>query len=218
MLDVYNEDFWKGIKPGSTITLKDKQAIEDAMEKGQGMKGMDYMVKVVYRIKELNGLAQWILFLLDDPGESIWVMAKIVDQEVDLRVYFEHPQFEPGNRKDMIDQENLWLFLEPDNPDDFQYNDLKFTDQIEIEEDDDEMLVYRQKGFKEMHGKCVLLPVLSGMGEPIATIAEYKADRACENPELLLFELGGQDSSEGGLIRLMLGCSLRPTEIDILEA
>ena len=218
MLDIDNIDFWKGIHPGSTITLKDKQAIEDSMEKGNGMKGMDYMVKTVTRLKEVNGLAEWILFLLDDPGEAIWVMVKIVEPEIDLRVYFEHPQFEPGNRKDMIEQENLWLFLEPENPADFLYNDLKFTDQIEIEQDNDEMLIYKQKGFKEMHCHGSFLPASSGMKNPMATIVEYQVQGTCDNPELLVFELGGQESSEGGLIRLMLGCHLRPTEIDVLEA
>jgi len=141
MLDIYNIDFWKGINPGSTITLKDKQAIEDSMEKGNGMTGIDYMVKSVYSLKELKDLAEWYLFLLDDPEDLIWIMVKIVGQEIDFRVYFEHPQFEPGNRKDMIDQEKLWLFMEPDNPGDFQYNDLKFTDLIEIEDDNDEVLI-----------------------------------------------------------------------------
>jgi len=218
MLDIYNIDFWKGINPGSTITLKDKQAIEDSMEKGNGMTGIDYMVKSVYSLKELKDLAEWYLFLLDDPEDLIWIMVKIVGQEIDFRVYFEHPQFEPGNRKDMIDQEKLWLFMEPDNPGDFQYNDLKFTDLIEIEDDNDEVLIYKQKGAKEMHCNCNILPVQSGNKNPIATLVEYQAEKACENPELLLFELGGQESSEGGLIRLMPGCNLRPTEIDILEA
>jgi hypothetical protein len=218
MLDIDNKDFWKGINPGSTITLKDKQSIEDSMEKGYGMKGMDYMVEAVYRLKELNGLAQWNLFLLDDPEERIWVMAKIIEQEIDLRVYFEHPQFEPGNRKDMVDQEILWLFTEPDNPVNFQYNDLKFSDFLEIEEDNEDTLIYRQKGFNEMHCECEILTVSTGNKDTIATIVEYQTKQTCENPELLLFELGGQSRKEGGLIRLMLGCNLRPTEIDVLEA
>ena len=218
MLDVYNSDFWKGINPGSTITLKDKQAIEDSMEKGNGMAGIDYIVKTAYRLKEINDLAQWYLFLLDDPEEQIWVMVKIVEQETDFRVYFEHPQFEPGNREDMIEQEKLWLFMEPDNPVDFQYNDLIFTDQIEIEDDNNQMLSYKQKGAKELHCKCDIMPAQSGINNPIVTIVEYKAIEACENPELLLFELGGEENSKGGLIRLMLGCNLRPTELDILEA
>ena len=218
MLDLYNKEFWKGIEPGSTFTLKDKQAIEDSMEKGKGMKGVDFMVKTVCRLTELNGLAQWYLFLLDDPGEMIWVMVKIVEEEIDLRVYFEPPQFESGNRKDMIDSENFWLFMTPDNPETFQYNDLKFTDFLEIEEESGEMLEYKQKGFNEMHCECKMMPVPSGVKDPVATIVEYQAKMACDNPELLLFELGGKDASDGGLIRLMLGCSLGPTEIDVLEA
>jgi hypothetical protein len=218
VLDFYNKEFWKGIGPGSTFTLKDKQAIEDSMEKGKGMKGVDYMVKTVCHLTELNGLAQWYLFLLDDPGEMIWVMVKIVEEEFDLRVYFEHPQFESGNRKDMIDNENLWLFMTPDNPENFQYNNLRFTDFIEIEEESGEMLEYKQKGFNEMHCECKMMPAPSGVKDPVATIVEYQAKKACDNPELLLFELGGKDASDGGLIRLMLGCSLGATEIDVLEA
>jgi len=182
------------------------------------MRGVDYVVKTVYQLKELNGLAEWNFFLLDDPGDIIWLMVKIVEQEIELRVYFEHPEFEPGNRKDMMDQENLWLFMEPDNPANFQYNDLKFTDHMEIESDNDEVLIYGQKGFKEMHCSCELLPVPSKINNQIATIVEYQAKQKCDNPELLLLEMGGQDSSDGGLIRLMIGCNLRPTEIDILEA
>ncbi len=218
MLDIYNKAYWDGIAPGSTITLKDKQAIEDSMEKGLGMKGADYIVKTVIKLNELNDLVQLYLFLLDDPEELIWIMVKIVDQELDFRVYFEHPQFEPGNRKDMIDQENFWLFMEPENLNNFQYDGLKFTDHIEIDEDAGDVLNYKEKEFKEMYFNCELLPVSSGVGNPIATIVEYQTNQTCENPELLLFELGEQDKSEGGLIRLMLGCTLRPTEIDVLEA
>ena len=62
MLDIDKKGFWQGINPGSTITLKDKQAIEDSMEKGNGMRGVDYVVKTVYQLKELNGLAEWNFF------------------------------------------------------------------------------------------------------------------------------------------------------------
>jgi hypothetical protein len=216
MLDIYNKEFWRGVTLGSTITLKDKQAIEDSMERGNGMKGMDYMVKTVCRLKELNGLAEWNLFLLDDPEDIIWVMVKMVEQEMDFRIYFEHSQFEPGNRRDMMEQENLWLFNAPDNPDDFQYNDLKFADLIRIDGDNDDLLDYKQKGFKEMHCSCEIQPALPGIKNPVATLVEYQTKEVCENPELLLFELG--DSEDGGLIRLMPGCNLGATEIDVLEA
>lgn len=218
MLDIYDKKFWEGIHPGSTITLKDKQAIEDSMQRGTGMKGLDFTVRNAIQITELNNLAKWFLFMLDDPEDTIWIMVKFVDDELDLRVYFEHPQFMPGNRKDMIDQENYWLFMEPENPENFSMDDLKFSDHIEIVEDDGEALIYREKGFKEMHCTCEILPVQSKIKKKVATLVEYQTKQVCENPELLLFELGGQDSAEGGLIRLLLGCTLGPTEIDILQS
>jgi hypothetical protein len=217
MLDVDNKEFWKSINPGSTITLKDKQAIEDSMERGKGMAGIDYLVKDVHSLKELNGLAEWTLFLLDDPEDLIWIMVKTIGADTDLRVYFEHPEFEPGNRMDMIQREDLWLFMAPDNQEDFQYNDLKFTNLIEIEGENDEMLAYARKGAGEMHCQCESKPANPWMKEQIATVVEYKSDQSCDNPELLLFELGGQNSKEGGLIRVMMGCDLRPTELDVLE-
>ena len=216
MLNLYNRDFWKEIKTGSTITLKDKQAIEDAMEKGKGVSGIDYMVKQIYRLHELNSRVQWNLFQLDDVHETLWMSVKMVEQEMDLRVYFEHPQFTSGNRKDMIDQGYFWLFKTPDNPDNFVYNDLNFASRIDIEAENSQVHVYNQKKFQEMHYYCTPDPVQKEDSTLMATLVEYQARALCDNPELLIFELGGSYGQEGGLIRLMPGCSIGTTEIDIL--
>jgi len=77
---------------------------------------------------------------------------------------------------------------------------------------------YRQKGFKEMHCSCELSPAVPELANPIATLVEYQTKKRCENPELLLLEVGRAGAIEGGLIRLMPGCRLGPTEIDVLEA
>lgn len=213
-------EFWLNLKPESIVTIADTQAIKDSMDAGEGTKGIDYVVKYILKIKHLQGLAEWLLLNLEGTDQDLWLMVKIVDKEMSLRVYYEPPEFESGNREDMIEKEEFWLFKEPEDPDNFEFNDLSYADKIEqtIKTSEGEQeLIYNQKAQGVIYGACTCRPLKSGMEESFATLVEYTADQECENPELLIFELGPEDSKEGGHIRMMLGAELNFSDIDVLQ-
>jgi len=212
-------EFWRELKPGSTISLTDAQALDDSMQSGQGVSARDYVVRERRSIKQLEGPLEWQLFDVEDGEGRLWFLVKIVDTDIALRVYFEAEGFEPGTRAELIDREMSWLFQEPEDPDGFRCNELAYAEEIiqDIEVDGEEKEIrFRIKPQGELHGACTHLPQQSWPQVMMATVVEYATQQACENPELLLLELGGEEGEDGGVITLLLGCGLRLSEVDVL--
>lgn len=220
-MELSDPRFWTQVGPGSIITLKDEQALEDSQRKGRGLSPMDYQVKEARTIDVSNGLGALRMFHLDDTEQSIWFVAKIVDQDIDLRVYFEPPEseFAPGNRRDMLDRGDLWLFQEPANPNNYRPKDLRFTLEIvqSVQQDGGtKQVTYEAKG-DELYGEMTVEPKQSGMSDQVmVTVVEYRATEPTENPEALIIETGGENTDDGGLISLMLGSPIRFSEVDVL--
>ena len=75
---------------------------------------------------------------------------------------------------------------------------------------------YVQKPQGELQGTCLEDPVPSGETAPlVATIVEYVTDQECDNPELLVTEIGAADD-EGGSITLLEGGPVNLAEVDII--
>lgn len=210
--------YWRAVKPETTITLTDEQALRESVN------GELYIVKEVMTIRELSDLCEWIFLKLEGTGETpdSWLMVKIVDQELDLRVYFEDSEsFEIGNREDMVERENLWLFQEPED-EEFEYGDLQYAQHVgwdfpgDNEGDDPIHVDYNVKGGGEMQGKVSFDPRRQGQQSFIATIVEYDTSDETTCPEMLFIEVGDADLEEGGLIRMMFGNCIRPTEAEVL--
>ena len=211
--------FWRALKPGSTISLKDAQALEDSMKAGLGVSARDYVVREVRSIKQLEGPVEWQLFNVEDGEERLWFLVKIVDEDIALRMYFEVEGLQPGTRSEMIEREMSWLFQEPKDPDDVRCNELAYAEEIiqAIEEDGEEKEIrFRIKPQGELHGACTHEPQQSWPRVMMATVVEYASQQACANPELLLLELGGERGEDGGVITLFLGCDVRFSEVDVL--
>lgn len=206
--------YWRSIKPDSTLTITDEQSLEEA-----GIKGAQYLVKQVFTIDEMSDICQWLFFRLasiEASEDDIWMLVKIVDQELDIRLYAElHDSFESGNREDMFDHEQQFVFQEPENPDDFEWSDLKYAACVEWDFDKDDHVDYNVKT-GEMQGTVKVDPRESGQKNWIATIVEFDTSDETHSPELLFLEIGSPSVEEGGLIRMMFGNPIKPTEVDVL--
>ncbi len=209
--------YWRAIKPDSTLTLTDEQALREDIS------GQNYLVKQIIKIREKSGICEWILFELEgqDDAPDSWLMAKLVDKEVDIRVYFEPDDFESGNRKDMIEQENMFLFQKPEDVDDFTCGELEYAKHIgwdfpgDEEGDDDIHVDYNVKA-GELQGDISYDPYQSGQNELLATVVEFDTSDETTCPEMLVLEIGHPEDEEGGFIRLFFGNSIKPTEADVL--
>lgn len=218
-MNLRDPQFWRDLKVGSTITLKDEETLTRQMEAGNGLEPIDQEINKIETIVEDDNLCEWLIFRF--AGSQDLLLVKIVDQEVNLRIYSLIKDAPTGNRQDMIDAENHWLFLEPEDPEDFELNDLDFADCLlssnlgfEAEYD------YHNKYDGEFYGNHTSQPQESGIGVLLATVVEYLAeDEAnCPNPELLLLELGPEEDINGGLIEFYEGRNINVMDLDVVRA
>ncbi len=221
MVDMHDPGFWEDIGPGSVVVLSDEQALVEAVRQGlDGEGGLNYDVKRVLKLRELNGLAEWILLKLEGADE-VWFMVKIAGSEVDLRIYFEVPEFQAGNRADMIENEIYWLFEDPGPDWQSTYNGLRFADAITMDQGESDRssvsIHYLPKLFGVLYAACNELPRLPDIETYPAVVVEYQTTDATDNPEMLVLELGGADDPKGGFIMMMLGSPVSPSDVKVFK-
>jgi hypothetical protein len=128
------------------------------------------------------------------------IVAKVCEGEISTRVYFAPDNFVPGNRKDLVDSGQVWLFKEPQG--DWAYNDLEYNDVITNEFDGRE--VNFQKKGDSFYGTA---------GTQFSQVTEWYGDHV--NPHLLALETG--DANDGGYIEFYMGCDLAEHDYEILN-
>ena len=211
-LDNSTFSYWNKATVGQFVSLSDEQAIEDAMRLGNGTTCMDYQIKAIIKIDELNNLAKWILLQLDCPEEEIYIMVKSVSEEIDLRAYFILPEIEAGSRQDLLNDGMDWLFEDTSQS---SAEDLSFTHQIvqHTEKDGEDLeLLFKRKRQGELTGTCT---ITGDAQQLLGTIVEYSTDTDWENPEMLILETGPRDSHTS-YVRVMAGNSLSLSEAELL--
>lgn len=213
-MDKYSPKFWASdVKVGQTIMLSDAQGIADSLKDGAGAAGTDYLIKAITSVENAELGVGWRLFEMYDVDETLYLMVKSVGDEMDLRVYFQPPEFISGNRRDALDSGQYWLFQEPGNPEDFAFDDLLFTLTIG---DPVVPQVYVQKAFGVLFAEATFDPPQDSFNRCSAQIAEYQTEEECENPEIAILELGGERGDEGGLIMFLLGSAVSPEDVEVL--
>lgn len=218
--------FWKSIKAGDQVVLSDTQTVKQRMierqqaaERGENGSAVSleatYEIKSVLNCKSLNNLAEWRFFQLD---EERWLMAKIVDKELSITALRNAPDWEPSTRKELVDRELLFLFNEPENPDNFEYEELTFVDDIfeDNEVNGKAVTTFYMKPQREQHARANWQPTQTGIGEQIATIVEYsaEAEKQYDDPECVILEVGKQNN---GLIHLLVGHALTAADINVMQ-
>jgi hypothetical protein len=214
-----NAQDWLALHPNSVILLSDERNLSI------NMAGLTTWVKRIIKLPECNNLCTWILMELIDnlSNPSRWLMVKLVDDEIDLRLYRLPETFQRGNRHDLVYNDQAsghWMFQPPDDPSDIVLNDLVYTDEFEWDEH-----MYRKKaqgdfacGDFDNGPPIVELPQLSGLhNSQLATLAEYISSSAPDS-EAVIFEIGDPDDDNGGFISLMIGYPLNPSDIRVLES
>lgn len=191
------------VKKGNIISLRDEQTLEDVLsETGKAVTGLDLTVSEVSTIRETSGIALWKRIKFKESG--VVLIIKEVEDEYDVRAYFPPDGFEPGDRRNLLeagwlshvfDGENEVLSgLEP-----HRYLNILFDDLGDVE--------FAIKG-----------GVLYGTDEQdrFCTVTEWSTTQECPNPELIMFELGGEDNDDGGYIAVYQGVNLFPEEFELL--
>ena len=184
------KEFWMGIKPNDIISLQDAQEIEGQMEEGKTVGETDYTVTSVntVEVEGDNGILAIYRFLnIETEEDALLLMAKIVDNDIALRIYFKIDKFEPGDRYEVVERGDSWLFNEPDDPTNFKFEELSYADVIERVIDEEEVTFY-QVPPGELYGTSKTDPPPSGLTDIFLTLVEYCTDSDLQNPYILALE------------------------------
>jgi hypothetical protein len=225
-MDLDNVKTWREIKLKDIIVIKDFQAMEEGLEKGLGAGGIDYTVVELENFKVHGSTIEYMFVKLSNEvmEQSIFLVVKIVDNEFDLRIYYELDDFNPGTRKESLEGEFCWLF-EDDVDEDFSLTEIPYANEIieegENEEGESWRFVYSKKPQEELIA-TVTGPFVPGQETLLVTIVEYLCtDGDTLDTELLILERGTvsqyreDEDVDGGVISLYKGSDLNLSDIDI---
>jgi hypothetical protein len=193
------------MKAGDFVTLSDRTTLEAKMRDGQPPTPENYQIKQVLGVR--HDLFAWRFALLDEEI-GLWLCAKMADRAVDIYLFCEG-DWKPVSRQELIQTGDAdWMFQDGDRQ---FFNDLRYKSEYGHDNGGNPVTFgIKQQG--EITAPARWLPERSGLGEQIATIAEYSTPEVekTANPELMILEVGTQDMSA---IRFMLGRLLDCTDV-----
>jgi hypothetical protein len=217
-------EFWRRLSVGSSVALRDFQALEEADLTGTGAGGLNYEVtgKRHYTFRGAGGgvVAEYLLFDIAD-AETVYVLAAVLTgPHLELRVYYQPDGFQPGTRAALLDHGFAWLFLEPPNPDSFVPYELEFAPHPEVppirDGDEEKLLEFNAVNHGPLYGD---FHDERARRRVPALVMEYRTEQPASNPLLLVLEEGGLDADgepvpDGGFVTLLLG---GPTDLSQME-
>jgi len=199
----------KYINAGSIVTLCDEETLKESLSAGKGIKPIEYYIQKTSSIVEGNGLATWHILHLT---ESKILVIKCVDAAFDTFIY-EDTQLPIGNRQDLIDNDCQWLFQAPQDTNNFNVIELKYSCDIKETKDNGEEITYYMKRQGELTGHVHVSPVLSGVSVLLGTVVEYESE---DGRQAIITEIGNIENNNGGLITLYTGRKIPTKDIDII--
>ncbi|MCW5965591.1 MAG: hypothetical protein KIT83_16255 [Bryobacterales bacterium] len=217
----YSTEFWRSLKPGSTVILKDEQTLQDMISGGEALAtGRDYQVAEVWRVRESRDVAEWQFFRIRSPHDedATWLMVKSAGDDLSAGVYFEADGFQPGNRRDILNQNHFWVFNEPRDQNSYQLLDLQFASHLYFNMDlegDVREVEFTKMGNLEFYGKVLADPPVRDGERMVGTVAEYETMLPVPNSKVVFFE-AGLPGAEGGLIRMLQGADIRMADLEVL--
>jgi hypothetical protein len=210
---IYNQ-----IQVGSRIKLKDEVTLKECLAARQGVGGVDYVVREVWDIEQLNKSFILKVFKLENAGDITYLVYKIVDDIYDVRVYNQLDWLEEGTRKDILGAGHFFLFRDPGTTE-FVPAELSYSYNIilTVEGKDFE---YVEK-YESDTGELTHEPRQAGLVYPIFTqFKEYSTTEVVDNPEILILEVGGLRDGQhpidaGGWVNVMEGRIIDDTDYQI---
>ena len=190
---------WTGIKPGDKLKLRGKS------------------VKVVNRlhVKESNNLAEFLFLKMSDEGGEFYLFARIVDEDVDVRIFNEIGWLGIGDRGRLLTEGNNTLFQAPQS-DTWVPADLDWTESFTFNVEGKDVAFNRKF---TSYGEATELPKQSGIDVSFASVVEYNSVIPVGNPEIVILELGGIDADgnkvpTGGLVIPLEGYCVDNSEVE----
>lgn len=211
-----NMNYWHGVRGGSIVVLSDPQSLEEAPE---GIRTVVTETQYI-PLKDVNDeiITEYRLITLESEDNNYLLVVIGLEDNILIRCYYAPSGIIPGTREELLGREDYWLFLEPEDPDNFIPSDLLLSPCITTPEIDGESLAYDIHGFeKTLYG----ITDIMGVDVPVQ-LTEYKTETICSNPYMLITEHGWLDTNNGvpfdagGFLEVYLGCDIDPLDIKVL--
>jgi hypothetical protein len=225
--DPAEPDYWRRLPVGSSVVLRDFQALEENAATGGSVDddGINYEVvarrNYVFRGGGGGLVAEYVLFDIEGAEQTYQLVALLGGASIELRVYYRPDGFEPASRGALLDQGFAWLFEEPKNLDNFVPYDLEFANHPDVPPIEDggeeKELDFAAVASSPLYGEYQ--ESSTGRNVPVVAV-EYRTDDPCSNPLMLVLEEGGLDRAgdpvpDGGFISLYLGSPIDLSQMDI---
>ena len=210
-------EYWESIKPGSTALLSDEESLNDNIKNGKGPTPQEYVIKSIQTLTEIRDIGKWIAFQLVGAQGPLLLIAKIVDGDMVLRVYYPAPEFPAGSRTSLLNKGVKWLFQPPENETRFELEDLAITTEFTRDADGESVVFVKSDDTYE--AELAENPLPSGQ-EPVkqAFLTEFAATTKTPNPESLVLEICSPTDRSKSFLNLYIGTTIRPKEVQILRA
>jgi hypothetical protein len=220
-LSPYTARFWRNLKVGSTVILKDEQTLQDMIAGGEALaSGRDYHLEEAWRIRESRDIAEWQFLRIRSPKDedATWLLIKSAGDKMSAGVYFEADGFESATRSELLQQDVFWIFNEPRDPSNYKPLDLEYASHLyfNLELDGEVREVeFTKLGNREFHGNALVDPPQRDSDRMLGSVAEYETMLAVPNPKVVFFE-AGLPGADGGLIRMLQGAEIPIGDIEVL--
>ena len=210
-------EFWESIKPGSTALLSDEESLNDNIQNGKGPTPQEYVIKSIQTLTEVRDIGKWIAFHLDGAQGRLLLLAKIVDADMALRIYYPAPEFPAGTRTSLLAKGVKWLFQPPENDASFLPEDLAITTEFTREEEGASVVYVKYDDTYE--AELTEDPKPSGQESVKQSfLTEFAATTKTQNPESLVLEVCSPSDRSKSFLTLYIGTTIRPKEVQILRA
>jgi hypothetical protein len=243
--DVDESAYWKAIKSGDFISIRDAEAFESRLAAGgagdgagsdctvgeirsfalRGPEGSLPLGPASQGDKASLGEYRFIELLQEGAG-PLYLSLVEAEGGFELRLYFIPEGLAGGTRDELIDRGDTWLFLPPPDPEDFKSSELEYAPYPDVPEMEVEgasrKLVFGPKGpGKSLYGEALDTDAPVIITEYLAEAPEGGPEPA--NPLLLVLEEGwmrpdGSQPEEGGCLTILLGKVMRTSDIELYPA
>ena len=212
---------WREVQPGFVVKLSDNIVRNANYVAGKGDKVDVYTVSLVRRITQRESHIEWLFFRLEENDHPLWLLAKIIDQKVTLAVLAEPQDLISGNRQELINRQEYWLFQEPNDPDHIVYDELDFATEIYWVIDNPngspntKDITYRMKEQGVLYGLATHIPPLFTAEPVVGVVIEYSTEDDPDNPEVVIMEIGGEEGEYGGKITVLFGAPILSVDVQV---
>lgn len=204
---------WKSVKLGATVALSDSGSIAISKKQTGNLSPLDMTVQSIGVLHDGNGLSDWVFITLVSISEKLMLCVQVVDEESDFFLY-SPSELSVKNRSENIVSENLWLFDEPDDPNNFRPLDLVYAFKFTEHPESGGEIEHLKKEMGDRTGQYSLTPPLSGLNQLVATYVPYSSK---DGNQACILEIGEINNENGGAIQLFSGTQIKETEVEIYQ-